>query len=63
MPEERFAADWFVGGRLTLADIATRSLQSFAPSAGARDRFSRLRAHARRCEALASFTACQPESG
>jgi glutathione S-transferase len=67
MLEERLAGDWFVGRRLTLADIAVaigwRSLQSFAPSAATPDRFPRLGAHARRCEALSSFTACQPESG
>jgi glutathione S-transferase len=41
MLEERLAGDWFVGGYLTLADIAIgwRSLRSFAPSVAGRDRF------------------------
>ena len=55
------------GSRLTLADIAVaigwRTLQSMAPAAPALDRFPRLAAHAGRCESLASFVACQPESG
>jgi glutathione S-transferase len=59
------AGDWFVGGRLTQADIAVAVGVSFSrlmlPHLAPEGRFPRLDELTRRCEALPAFLSTRPQ--
>lgn len=59
-------AEWLVGDTMSLADITVAVgwtfLSLFAPELADKEAYPRLAAHAQRCEQLAAFASCRPET-